>query len=172
VDEGAVERFVHRGYAATVATVALVCGDRAAAEDAVLEAVARAWERLDRWKSIESLPAWVLAVSLNLSRSSFRRMLAEQRARLRLSPPIVADPIESLAYVDVLRGLDRLSRREREVTVLRYYRDLDVAEIASVLGIGDGTVKVLLHRARAKLAAVLGTPESESESEAETSGRV
>jgi RNA polymerase sigma-70 factor (ECF subfamily) len=49
------------------------------------------------------------------------------------------------------------------VTVLRFYQDLDVAEIASVLGITDGTVKTLLHRARQKLATDLGEdPESEN----------
>jgi DNA-directed RNA polymerase specialized sigma24 family protein len=48
------------------------------------------------------------------------------------------------------------------VTVLRYYRGLDVAEIAAWLGIADGTVKALLFRARQTLADALGEDEVEA----------
>lgn len=39
--------------------------------------------------------------------------------------------------------------------MLRYWLDLDVAAIARVLGISDGTVKTQLSRARAALAPLL-----------------
>lgn len=37
-----------------------------------------------------------------------------------------------------------LPRRQREATVLRYFRGLDVAEIASALGMKEGTAKTTL----------------------------
>jgi RNA polymerase sigma factor (sigma-70 family) len=38
-------------------------------------------------------------------------------------------------------ALRRIPRRQREVLVLRYYADLDVAEIAQTLGIGQTAVR-------------------------------
>jgi len=46
----------------------LVCGSMPAAEDAVQEALARAWERSERGQDIGSLPAWVTTVARNLLR--------------------------------------------------------------------------------------------------------
>ena len=51
-----------------MAAVSLACGSRAAAEDAVQEALARAWERSERGEHIESLRAWVMKVAINLVR--------------------------------------------------------------------------------------------------------
>lgn len=62
-------------------------GSRAAAEDAVLEAVARAWEQMDRGIYIESLPAWVATVARRLIKSGLRRRNAERRARARIHEP-------------------------------------------------------------------------------------
>jgi RNA polymerase sigma-70 factor (ECF subfamily) len=41
----------------------------------------------------------------------------------------------------------RLSEKQREVLLLRYYQDMNEAEIAEVLGIPRGTVKSRLHAA-------------------------
>jgi RNA polymerase sigma-70 factor (ECF subfamily) len=147
--------------------MALVSGSRAAAEDAVQEALARAWERSERGEHIVSLKAWVTRVALNLVRSGFRRVIAERRARERLgrreeSRP---NPPGAEALVDLERALFRLPRRQREATVLRYYLDLDVREVAHALGMKEGTAKTTLHRARHALAAALGEQDLEEANE-------
>jgi RNA polymerase sigma-70 factor (ECF subfamily) len=145
-----IRAFVGGEYRQVVATVELVCGSLPTAEDAVQEALARAWEREARGEDIRSLGAWVTTVALNLARSQMRRWKSERRARDRLVPLQREVPdapgasSEALAVRDALRGL---SRRQREVTALRYYLGLDVAEIAAELGIDQGTVKSLLFRA-------------------------
>jgi RNA polymerase sigma-70 factor (ECF subfamily) len=137
-----------------VAALSLVTGSRPAAEDAVQEALARAWERTERGDHIESLKAWVTTVALNLVRSGFRRLRAELKARARLAG---ASPIASVEdLVDVRRALATLPRRQREATVLRYYLDLSVLEVAQALRINEGTAKTTLHRARQALARALG----------------
>jgi RNA polymerase sigma-70 factor (ECF subfamily) len=138
-----------------------VAGSRAAAEDAVQEAVARAWERSERGEEIESLTGWVTAVSLNLARSRRRRLAAEHRARSRLgarerSP--IASPEDRM---DITRALAALPRRQREVTVLRYYLRMDVKEVADALGMSEGTAKTTLFRARRALSRSLGESDME-----------
>lgn len=157
LDDETIREFLETSYPRLVAAVALVAGSREA-EDAVQEALARAWERAGT-EQIRSLPAWVTRVSLNLSKSRRRRLRAEARAteRLRIASP----PPSAESRTDVERALAQLSRRQREMTVLRYYLGMDLQEIAETLGITEGTVKTQLFRARRVLAELLGDGEQE-----------
>jgi RNA polymerase sigma-70 factor (ECF subfamily) len=141
--------------------VSLVARSLPAAEDAVQEALARAWERSERGERIESLPGWVMTVAMNLVKTGLRSKIRERRAVGRLEDPDArARDQETLDRSDdlmVLRqALGTLSTRQREVTVLRYWLDLDVREIARLLHVDEGTVKTLLFRARRRLGEALG----------------
>jgi RNA polymerase sigma-70 factor (ECF subfamily) len=159
VESDEIEEFVRTSYARVVATVALICGDHHAAEDAVQAALAAAWSKSER---IESLGAWVTRVAVNRVRSRFRRRNAESRAYRRW----VADrPSESTDVdgpdVRLARALAAVPRRQREVVVLHYYADHSVADVARMLGVSDGTVKTSLFRARDTLRVSLTTPTGE-----------
>ena len=165
VDDARLRAFIATEYRKVVATVELVCGSLPTAEDAVQEAMARAWERGARGEQIERLPAWITTVALNLARSQMRRWKSERRARDRMGGPgFVPDaPAASAEAHAVREALRELPRRQREVTVLRYYGGLDVEEIARTLGISAGNVKALLFRARQALAATLGDGPDDAE---------
>ena len=155
IDEAEIERFVREDYARIVNAVALVSGNVATAEDLVQEALARAVERPDR--GIEELANWVVAVALNLARSRWRRLVIERRASSQWQRNDVSGFSESIdARVDIERALATLPRRQREVAVLRYLLGLSTREAASVLGVGEGTVKNSLSKARTALASTLG----------------
>jgi DNA-directed RNA polymerase specialized sigma24 family protein len=109
LDEATIRRFLETGYPKLVAGLAMVSGSRPLAEDAVQEAMARAWERSSRGETIERPEAWVTTVALNLIRSRFRRARAEHRARDRLVPRAAMSPSGDL--VDLQRALRALPRR-------------------------------------------------------------
>ena len=161
LDEGDIREFLRTDYRRVVLGVSLVSGSWPAAEDAVQEALARAWERSERGERIESLPGWVMTVAMNLVKSGFRTRMRERRARARLRDPlggvsIPAALARSNDVLDVRRALSTLTHRQRQMVVLRYYLDLDVREVARALGVDEGTVKTTLHRARRKLGQALG----------------
>jgi RNA polymerase sigma-70 factor (ECF subfamily) len=160
VDEVAIREFLHTSYPRLVAAVALTSGSRPAAEDAVQEALLRAWERSEKGDEIDSLEGWVTTVALNLARSGLRRMRSERRARARLRTSTVGEP-PNADRIDVDRAVSTLPRRQREVAVLRYYLQLDTREVATVLGLNEGTIKSTLFRARVALAEALGIDDSE-----------
>lgn len=155
LDDSEIRWFLERDYPRLVNAVALACGSYPLAEDAVQEALVRAWIRSDRGARVESLPAWVAAVALNQARSGWRRVMAERRARHRLDEPGGLAEAPSEDHVEVARALATLPRREREVAVLRYLLGFDTKETAGTLSIGEGTVKSSLSRARAHLAEAL-----------------
>jgi RNA polymerase sigma-70 factor (ECF subfamily) len=168
VDDARLRAFIATEYRKVVATVELVCGSLPTAEDAVQEAMARAWERGARGEEIDRLPAWITTVALNLARSQMRRWKSERRARDRMGlPGIVPDTPGASADAHAVReALLALPRRQREATVLRYYGGLDVEEIARTLGISAGNVKAVLFRARQALASALGDDAEEDDNAA------
>lgn len=135
----------------TVAAARRVTGDRAAAEDAAVEALARAHLH---WARVAPLPwrdAWVLRVAIHQA----------LRQRPRPAPTPVAgapapegpDASDRPALVAALRALPR---RQRQAVVLRYLGDLSEADVAAALGVRAGTVKTHLRRGLDRLRAELG----------------
>ena len=166
MNEVELRDFLRERYPRLVGAVALVTGDLASAEDAVQEAIVRAWERSDRGEEIALLDRWVATVAMNLSRSRLRRLRVERLARPRLSEPLAVEAPTS-DRLDVVRALAALPRRQREVTVLRYYLDLSTSEIANEMHTSEGTVKSQLSKARAHLADALALTDDQENSHAE-----
>jgi RNA polymerase sigma-70 factor, ECF subfamily len=59
--------------------------------------------------------------------------------------------LRTVELADLHEAMERLSERDRRLLEMRYEEDLTQGAIARRLGIPEGTVKVRLHRARAKL---------------------
>ena len=141
-----------------VRLAALLTGDQAAAEDVVqdaFEGLHRGWNGLRRPSS--GLP-YVRSSVLNGCRAAHRRAAVARRYAPRLAErPEAAVPETSAAddRSDLADALRLLPRRQREVLVLRYYLDLDVAEIAATLRITPSTVRSTSARGLAALARTL-----------------
>jgi len=154
LDEMAIRAFLANDYRRVVAAVTLVCADAANAEDAVQEALKRAWERGRSGEVIDNPSAWVAVVAMNLARSGLRRRLAERKAMDRLSTPVGSEP-PSAETIDVVRAVRTLPRRQRQAIVLHYFMGMTIQEIAMTLELGEGTVKNSLFRARRSLAKII-----------------
>src|SRR5262249_7531321 len=92
--------------------------------------------------------AWVRRVAINLAMSRLRRGARELRALTRLAGRRADDwhmPEESREFWAAVRALPR---QQAVVLTLHYYADLPVADIATVLGLAEGTVKAHLHKGR------------------------
>jgi RNA polymerase sigma-70 factor (ECF subfamily) len=137
----------------------LLTGDRELAEECAQEALVRAWERMERGGSFESLPAWTTTVALNWCRTQLRRRGAEARAlrRVTVRQEWVDSPGPSLSP-EIQRAVLDLPLRQREVVVLHYLLDHDVATVARIAGVSQGAVKNALFHARVALAKRLAVP--------------
>lgn len=126
------------------------------AEDIAQDALLRAWTRRSTLRESGSRNSWLATIVRN---EAFR-----QRARTRPDPIATIEATEgaddermlsTVERVDLQAALARLARPEQELLRLRYEEDMTQAAIAKRLGIPEGTVKVRLHRARAKLRTKL-----------------
>jgi RNA polymerase sigma-70 factor (sigma-E family) len=141
----------------------LLVHDQPTAEDAVQEVFARLQARRDRPGREGEELAYLRACVLNRCRSVLRRRTVTRR--IDASIQVLADgataesaeaaAIRSQQYQDVLTAVAALPTRRREVLVLRYYLGLSESEIASTLGISNGSVKSTAARGLAALAKAL-----------------
>jgi RNA polymerase sigma-70 factor (ECF subfamily) len=131
---------------------AYTAGRRGIAEEATAEAFARA---VAHSKRIRDPLAWIY-------RTAFRVAAAELKHERREPLDVEAaraDEAPGLAgLVDALR---ELSPSQRAAVVLRYEADLPVDEVAKRMGINAATVRVHLHRGRARLRDLLGAEETD-----------
>jgi RNA polymerase sigma factor (sigma-70 family) len=136
-------------------------GDADAADDLVGEAIART---LPRWRQgrVDDCGAYVRRVVVNLASRRWRRLaLGRRRDHTALDwlgtapdvPGVVAERDRTL------RAVMGLPVRRRAVVLLRFYEDLSLGQIASVLGVAEGTVKSQLSRALEQLRGELGDQE-------------
>ena len=142
--------------------------DGYAAEDAVQDALVRAWRDLRGLRDPERFDAWLHRLLVNACKDQVRR-----RQRRPIEVPVL--PIDHATSVDDLgRLVDRdelerafleLSVEQRAALVLTHYVGLSAPEIAAILGIPAGTVHSRLHYgARAMRSAIAGPPGTPSTS--------
>lgn len=137
---------------AVIATI--VSGDPGWGEDLAQEALARAETRWETLAHYEKPGAWARRVVVNLATSRRRRLAAEARAMLRLAgerrpAALIGDP-------EVWDAVATLPARQRAVVALHYLEDASVADIAEILDLSVSAVTSNLHKARRRLAVVLG----------------
>lgn len=139
------------------------CGSRDGAEDLAQSALLRAWLKLPTYRRDRGgfLP-WILAVanSVAVSENRDRRIHA---APLHAEPAHVAPDVlsRSEARTELWSLVDRVLTPEAATAVwLRYGEDLDIGDIARVLGWTGVRVRIALFRARNALANALTREES------------
>ena len=123
------------------------------AQEAVAEAVCRAYERYAQLREKEKLPQWLLRITANEAlRLCRRRGRTVPLDDLSTEP---AAPDRETGDGALWQAVQSLPRDQREAVVLFYYEDLPTEEIARIVGAAPGTVRVRLNRAREKLRELL-----------------
>lgn len=148
--------FYDREFVAIALIAGTTVGDRVRGEDIAQEAFTRANARWQELASYDRPGAWVRRVAINLALDGRRRDRNEARAVERLGH----EPVRETRAGDpaVWAAVDALPPRQRAVTVLHYFEDRSVAEIADLLDISESGTTSHLHKARASLARLLTAP--------------
>lgn len=140
------------------------------AEDLTQETLLRAWEKRRQLREEHSLRLWLFRIAVNLCRDQMRQN--HRRPNLEPNAESAVDPSPEPSRIagereevfEVLKVLEQLPPRQREVLHLSAVEEFRVAEIAEILGISANAVKVNLCEARKKMrdAFPLYNPQSVS----------
>ncbi|MDO8364688.1 MAG: RNA polymerase sigma factor [Actinomycetota bacterium] len=151
---------VYRRHADELVRYATALVGPAEAPDVVVDAALAAF-RSPGWPAVGNQRAYlyraVLNRALSVRRSDGRRAAREARvaaldAAERRAPAVGAAAVSS---VDAQRALAALSAQQRAVIYLTYWDDQTPAQVAAMLGVGEGTVRKQLARAREQLRRIL-----------------
>jgi RNA polymerase sigma-70 factor (ECF subfamily) len=172
-DESAFAELVRRYQPRLVRLAEATLGSRAVAEEACQETWLAVVRGLERFEGRSSFRTWLYRILLNRARSTAGR---EQRAGRPddeverfdangawADPPVPwSDRVDDRLVAEQLSRrvrelLPRLPEQQRQVVILRDVDGLDPGDVTSLLGITDGNQRVLLHRGRARLRALLAT---------------
>lgn len=129
--------------------LARLCDSDAVAEELVQEAFFR-FLRAGFEGEEEERRKYLFTIASNLARNRWSRTRFHEP--LEAAPPHVRDPA---ARLDLLSALSRLAPRERALVWLACAEGYEHRDVARILGIGRASVRVLLFRARQKLARFL-----------------
>jgi RNA polymerase sigma-70 factor, ECF subfamily len=138
------------------------------AEDVMQDTYVRAYEHLEQFAGRAQFRTW-------LTRIAVHEALARVRRSMRFSSPspgenFDGDPMEILVASDrtpeqqaadselrnlLERAIAQLPESYRTVFMLRDVQDMSIDEVANILDLSEGTVKVRLHRARRALRKMI-----------------
>jgi RNA polymerase sigma-70 factor (ECF subfamily) len=161
-DERAIAE-LYNGYFPRVYRYMLArTGNVGDAEDLTEEVFIRVLDALGRFEWREApFSAWLFRIAHNAIISHQRRDGARGR-QTPLSPTLPMktqgpeEMVEARLTLDeVMRATETLPEAQRQVIALRFGAGLSVAETARALGKGEGNVKVIQHKAIAKLKDLL-----------------
>ena len=170
-DIGGLETLFARHQVRAVRTAFLILQEEAAAQDVVQETFLRIYQKIHQFDESQPFEPYLLKSVVHAALNAARRVrrtvpldgdLTEIEALLQ-GGDSPEDHVEaSQRSEQILSALARLSPRQRAVIVQRYYLEMSEQEMSVSLHAAPGTVKWLLHAARARLRELL-RPERSSE---------
>lgn len=159
MDEDAFRLFYEQTARPLWAYLARATGDRQAADDLLQETYYRLLRATATFDSDAHRRNYLFRIATNLTRDRHRRPARE----LPLPEPDEAAhpredgaPARLAAHRDVDRALASLRPRDRDLLWFAYALGLTHVEMAQTLGVKPASIKLLLYRARTRLAACLG----------------
>jgi len=154
-----INELYHTRRLSLVRLAVLMVDDQPTAEDIVQDVFAALYRRHGAdLRTVTDPHAYLTAGVMNAARSALRR---RRSARAYVPPRPVAVPAAEDQVLlgagdgEVLAALGRLTIRQRQVMVLRYWSELSEREIAEALNVSCGTVKSTASRALTALRGLL-----------------
>lgn len=134
--------------------------DRVLAEDAVQDTFIKVYQKYNTFNGNADEKTWVMRIAMNTCKNYMRTswfkkvktgVELETVSTERVDEKLIAQEEQR----QLLQEISELNYKYKEVLLLYYYQELATKEIAQVLGIKEGTVRVRLQRAREKLSVQL-----------------
>lgn len=119
--------------------------------DAIQETILKAYKGINKLKNDQYFKTWIIKILIN----ECRDLLRKRRKFILLNEVKEAGYTDTYENSEVLNAINTLEEEFRVVTVLFYYEDMSIQQIASLVNIPEGTVKSRLSRARGKLFDLL-----------------
>ena len=154
MDERSFQAFYDQTAGPLRAYVARALGNITPADDIVHDAYLRLLRAPPETEDLQQLRRLLFRIATNLMVDYWRQRRREGSTEDDRAVPMTSDPDVPLR-VDMARTFSQLKPQQRQLLWMAYVEGADHREIATTLGLGERSVRVLLHRARHRLARLL-----------------
>jgi RNA polymerase sigma-70 factor, ECF subfamily len=158
-DRDDFDRLYRQTWGKIVASLTLLLGDRAAAEDCAQETYRKAWTAWPGWKPDAPPEAWLHRIAVRVAsnyRARERLRSAGETIRRLGRPQEIPDPAAAVEHADVERALRTLPVKQAALLVMRHVHGYTNRELAAAFNIPERTVASRLIAARRRMAQALG----------------
>jgi RNA polymerase sigma-70 factor, ECF subfamily len=154
------ERVFRENYAAVFRAAYRVTGNAEDAEDVLQTVFLRMWKRDAGREPVENLSSFLHRSAINAALDVVRSRQRTRNVPLEDSEPVLAESahrqpdrmqVASEIRDWLRRALGRLTQREAQIFILRFFEGKDNPEIARMLHTTPGTIAVTLSRTRTRL---------------------
>ena len=122
-------------------------------EDAIQNTIIKAYEKINTLKKNEFFRTWLVRILINECNEIIRKNKRIVSINESSHEEKYNDCYEN---IDLTKAINSLSDELRVTTVLFYFEDMSIKDIASILNIPNGTVRSRLSRARKILREIIG----------------
>lgn len=172
-DKSAYEAMVAHESGRLYRVILRVLHDEDEAKSILQETFLQAFRRLDSFRKESKFSTWLYAIGINLARGAvrklgrstsiahedFERLQPQFKSGMAMSPSGPWNPdklLEQKELHEILHSrIALLPDDYREVLTLRDIEEIATPEVATILDISEGAVRVRLHRARMALKKLL-----------------
>ncbi|MDR3597600.1 sigma-70 family RNA polymerase sigma factor [Clostridium sp.] len=121
-------------------------------EDALQNTVIHSFQKINSLKKDEYFRTWIIRILINECNEVLRKSKRITYLNENNDTEVYTDSYENM---DLTKAINSLSEELRVTTVLFYFEDMSLKDIAKVLKIPEGTVRSRLTRARTKLREII-----------------
>jgi RNA polymerase sigma-70 factor (ECF subfamily) len=161
-DESSFEPLVNAHSARLIRMAWRMVGNREDAEDLAQETFVRLYKNIATFRGESRLSTWLYRTLSRLAIDHLRRQKLKRKIFFFQNSDDDQDPIEQAAdpgaspadnYLageagrKITKAMEKLSARQKMVFTLKHHEGMPLKEIAQVLELEEGTIKIHLHRA-------------------------
>jgi len=177
-DRSAFEQVYRKHNASMIRICAGIVQSRATAEEVAQDTWVAVLKNIATFEGRSSLAGWIFSILINKAKTRARRdgrsvsfdgggeddnlaAAFDGRGRWKDMPELWEEltPERILAGRNILEhvnaAIELLLPGQRAVLIMRGQQEMDPAEVCAILGITEGNMRVLLHRARLSVRAAL-----------------
>ncbi|WP_181351317.1 sigma-70 family RNA polymerase sigma factor [Thalassobacillus sp. CUG 92003] len=153
-DKEAFEKLLAQNSDRLYRTAYLYAGNRDDALDIVQETSCKAFLAIQNLKESKYFLTWLTRILINsaydLKRKKSTDIPLESIGEI---PSTKRD--RTVEHIDLVRALNELEEKHRDVIIIFYYHDLPIKEVAKIMNIPENTVKTYLQRGKKQLKMIL-----------------
>lgn len=155
-----IERIIQEYGDSLLRMCTLYLKDEQLAEDAVQETFIKVYEKYHTFNHTAEEKTWIMRIAINTCKnymrgSWFKRVTTGFDLETISKERIDVGLEKREQQEELIKEIMSMGSKYKEVILLYYYQEMSIREIAQILHIKEGTVKVRLQRARQQLGVQL-----------------